>query len=325
MVEDRPIDAPRPKVAKTTLAEAWNATFIGRYVKSHHISRTALVISAIGVAILFFLVGAILRLFVGPISLGPLSGQISEALAQALPGITVKYDQAAVEWSRDQGRVNLVVLGARVFDSRGRIIAQAPQADIDLAAQPFLRGDVVVRRITLVGVQLTMVRDTDGTLRLGVEHDQSQKDIISRITDAINKNSSTASSLESFAIRDARLAFMDENTGLFLVSPKAGVRIATAGQDLIASLDADVEITGRPAHIVGEIRLPPQTGPVTGRLEVHHLDIAALGRNAKMFHFLEPVAMSGDFASNSIELAFFRPSTWRANSIIATCRPRQRP
>jgi uncharacterized protein DUF3971/AsmA-like protein len=298
LVEDRPIDAPRPKAARTTLAEAWNATFIGRYVKSHHISRTALVLSAIGVAVLFFLVGAILRLFVGPISLGPLSGQISEALAQALPGITVKYDQAAVEWSRDQGRVNLVVLGARVFDSRGRIIAQAPQADIDLAAQPFLRGDVVVRRITLVGVQLTMVRDKDGTLRLGVERDLSQKDIISRITDAINKNSSSASSLESFAIRDARLAFMDETTGLFLVSPKADVRIATAGQDLIASVDADIEVTGRPAHVMGEMRLPPQTGPVTGRLEVHHLDIAALGRNAKMFRFLEPVAISADFASN---------------------------
>ncbi|HWD28457.1 MAG TPA: AsmA-like C-terminal domain-containing protein [Rhizomicrobium sp.] len=298
MVQDRPIDASRPKAARTTLSEAWNATFIGRYVKSHHISRTALVISAIGVAVLFFLVGAVLRLFVGPISLGPLSGQISEALAQALPGITVKYDQAAVEWSRDQGRVNLVVLGARVFDSRGRIIAQAPKADIDLAAQPFLKGDIVVRRITLVGVQLTMVRDTDGTLRLGVERDLSQKDIISRITDAINKNSSSASSLESFAVRDARLAFKDENTGLFLVAPRADVKIANAGPDLIASLDADVEITGVPAHLVGQIHLPPATGPVTGRLEVHHLDIAALGHNAPMFKFLQPVAMTGDFASN---------------------------
>ncbi|MGZ6007465.1 MAG: hypothetical protein ACXWKS_08415, partial [Rhizomicrobium sp.] len=82
--------------------------------------------AAIGVAMLFFVIGAALRLLVGPISLGPLSGQISDALAQALPGITVKYDQAAIEWSRDQGRVNLVVLGARVFDTKGRIIAQAP-------------------------------------------------------------------------------------------------------------------------------------------------------------------------------------------------------
>ncbi|MEJ0043524.1 MAG: hypothetical protein WDM81_15475 [Rhizomicrobium sp.] len=261
MTQDRPVSAERGAAVRATLAEAWNASFVGRYVKSHHISRTALIVCALGVAILFFAVGAALRLLVGPISLGPLSGQISDALAQALPGITVKYDQAAVEWSRDQGRVNLVVLGARVFDSKGRIIAQAPQADIDLAAQPFLKGDVVVTRITLVGVQLTMVRNADGTLRLGVEHDESQKDIISRITDAINKNSSSASSLESFAVRDARVAFLDETTGLFLVAPKADVRIANSGPDLVASIEADIEVSGRAAHIAGELRLPPSTGP----------------------------------------------------------------
>ncbi|MEI9989348.1 MAG: AsmA-like C-terminal domain-containing protein [Rhizomicrobium sp.] len=297
MTQDRPVSADRAAV-RTTLAEAWNASFVGRYVKSHHISRTALIVSALGVAVLFFAVGAALRLLVGPISLGPLSGQISDALAQALPGITVKYDQAAVEWSRDQGRVNLVVLGARVFDSKGRIIAQAPQADIDLAAQPFLRGDVVVTRITLVGVQLTMVRNADGTLRLGVEHDDSQKDIISRITDAINKSSSSASSLEAFAVRDARVAFLDETTGLFLVAPKADVRIANSGPDLVASIEADIEVSGRAAHIAGELRLPPRTGPVKGHIEVHHLDVAALGRNAKMFAFLQSVAMTADFSSD---------------------------
>jgi hypothetical protein len=301
LAQDHPIGIEGgAKAVRASLAEAWNASFVGRYVKSHHISRTALVVAALGVAVLFFAVGAALRLLVGPISLGPISGQISEALAQALPGITVKYDQAAVEWSRDQGRVNLVVLGARVFDSQGRIIAQAPQADIDLAAKPFLRGDVVVTRITLVGVQLTMVRNVDGTLRLGVEHDESQKDIISRITDAISKNSSNASSLEAFAVRDARVAFLDESTGLFLVAPKADVRIANSGADLVASLEADVEVSGRSAHIAGEMRLPPAAGPVRGHIEVHHLDVAALGRNARMFRFLSSVAMNANFSSDFV-------------------------
>jgi hypothetical protein len=281
-----------------SLADAWNATFIGRYVKSHHISRTALVAAAIGVAVLFFVVGAGLRLLVGPISLSPFSSQISDALAQALPGITIKYDQAAVEWSRDQGRVNLVVLGAQVLDSQGRIIAQAPQADIDLAAQPFIQGKIVVTRVTLVGVQLTMVRTTDGTLRLGVERGEGQADIVQRITDAINKNSSSASSLQSFAIRDARVAFKDETTGLFLISPRAAVRIAEQGPNLAATLEADVEVTGEAAHVTGEMILPPQQGPVTGKVQVTHLDLAALGHNARMFAFLQSVAMIADFSAS---------------------------
>ena len=282
----------------SSLSDAWNASFIGRYVKSHHISRTAVVAAATGVAVLFFVIGAALRLLVGPISLGPLSGQISDALAQALPGIEVKYDQAAIEWSRNQGRVNLVVLGARVFDSKGRIIAQAPQADIDLAAQPFIQGKLVVTRITLVGVQLTLVRTADGTVRLGVERDDTQRDIIKRITDAINLNSSGASSLQAFAIRDARVAFLDETTGMFLVAPKADVRIATVAGNLVATLAADVEVSGRAAHITGQMNLPAAEGPVTGNVNVRGLDVAALGRNAKMFHFLRSIAMIADFSSS---------------------------
>lgn len=286
-----------PSRVRTSLSEAWNATLVGRYVKSHHISRGALIGAALGVAVLFFVVGAALRLLVGPISLGPLSGQISDALAQALPGITIRYDQAAVEWSRNQGRVNLVVLGAKVYDSKGRIIAQAPQADIDLAAQPFIEGRVVVTRVTLVGVQLVLVRDRTGTLRLGLENDQSQADIIRRITDAINKNSSGASALQSFAIRDARLAFKDQTTGLFLISPRAAVRIATEGSNLVSTVEADIEVTGKSAHVSGRMILPPAQGPVSGHIEVSHLDIAALGHNAQMFHFLQTVDMLADFSA----------------------------
>jgi len=298
-----------------SLAEAWNASFIGRYVKSHHISRTAVVAAATGVAILFFVLGAALRLLVGPISLGPLSGQISDALAQALPGIAVKYDQAAIEWSRDQGRVNLVVLGARVFDSKGRIIAQAPQADIDLAAQPFIQGRLVVTKITLVGVQLTLVRTADGTVRLGVERDDTQRDIIKRITDAINRNSSGATSLQAFAIRDARVAFLDETTGMFLVAPRADVKIATSAGNLVATLVADVEVSGKAAHITGQMDLPPAEGPVTGSIQVRGLDVAALGRNAKMFHFLRSIAMIADFsATYSIQGSHLLSSTFGADA-----------
>ena len=316
-----------PSRVRTSLSEAWNATFIGRYVKSHHISRTALVGAAFAVAVLFFVVGAALRLLVGPISLGPLSGQISDALAQALPGISIRYEQAAVEWSRNQGRVNLVVLGARVYDSKGRMIAQAPQADIDLAAQPFIEGRVVVTRVTLVGVQLVLVRDRTGTLRLGMDNDDSQADIIRRITDAINKNSSSASALQSFAIRDARLAFKDQTTGLFLISPRAAVRIATEGSNLVSTVEADIEVTGKSAHVSGRMILPPAQGPVSGSIQVSHLDVAALGRNAEMFRFLQTVDMVADFGAAFVidgahlESAQFSASAHGAATLIGIQKP----
>ena len=183
-------------------------------------------IAGIFTAIVFFVAGAVIRILIGPVSLGPFNGQISQAISEALPGLAVGYDQAAIEWSREEHRINLVVLGARVLDSQQRIIAQAPKAEVDLAAGPFLHGRIEVKRISLVGMQLTLVRTKSGSLRLGIERNVTNNDVLDRIRAAISKAKGGPSSLESFAIRHARLAFFDERTGAFLVSPDANIQIA---------------------------------------------------------------------------------------------------
>lgn len=282
--------------------------FLRQYIKAHHISRAALIAGGIGAAVVFFVVGAFIRLLVGPVSLGPLGNALPNALKEALPGVTVQYDQAAIEWSRDQGRVNLVILGAKVFDAEGRIIAQAPEADIDLAASPLLlHGKAVVRRITLVGVQLTLVRTYSGGLRLGVEKDKNQHDILSRIADQLSLHNDKNSTLQAFAVRNARLAFLDQPTGLFVVAPNANFHVATAaGGDLKANLDATVEIAGRPAHVTGEFTLPARKAPVTGAVEVTGLDLRALGHDAKAFQSMKGVGlvvgMSASFAMQGVHL-----------------------
>ena len=252
------------------------------YVKRHHISRAALSVGVLVAAILFFAAGAALRLLMGPVSLGPLRGTIADAIRQALPGITLQYDQAAIEWSRDQGRINLVILGARLFDSGGRIVAQAPKADIDLAARPFLSGRFVVQRITLVGVQLALVRMENGGIRLGVEAEKGGEDLIQKLSDIINKGGGT-STLQSFAVRDARLAIYDEPTGLFLVAPRAALNMKAKGDAIEAGFDADVEISGRKSHLTADLVLPPKDGPPSGTLTISGLDLRALGANAPKF------------------------------------------
>ena len=269
-----------------------------RYVKAHHVSRAALIAAGTAAAILFFVIGAGVRVLIGPVSLGPFGSALANALANALPGITVKYDQAAIEWARDEGRVDIVILGTRVFDADGRIIAQAPKADIDLAAVPFLHGKVVVKRIALMGVQLTLVRTKAGGLRLGVEKDTQERDILSRISDALKARTGNATSLESFAIRNARLAFYDETTGLFVVAPQADFRLSTAGANLDAKLEADVEISGRPAHIAGEFVFPPKKGEVQGAVSVTGLELGALAVNSKTFAAVKDTALKLDLSAS---------------------------
>ena len=257
-------------------------------------------------AIVFFVVGALFRVLIGPVSLGPFNGQVAQAISASLPGLAIGYDQAAIQWSRAEQRVNLVILGARVLDDNQRIIAQAPKAEIDLAAVPFLRGKLEVQRISLVGVQLTLVRTKDGTLRLGLENGAAQNDVLQRIRDAISHAKGGTASLESFAVRDARLAFYDEPSGAFIVSPNANFQISTsdttasAKPALQTTVDAAIEISGRPAHLLANFTLPQEQGPVTGDVSFTGLELTALGRNSRAFAFLTPFNLKADVTGSFV-------------------------
>ncbi|MDE3116127.1 MAG: hypothetical protein KGL26_11045, partial [Pseudomonadota bacterium] len=271
-------------------------------VKSHHFRRAGLIAAAVAVAVVFFVLGPFLRLLMGPVSLGPFATAVGTSLTNALPGLSVRYDDAAVEWSRDEGKVNIVVLGARVFDRSQRIIAQAPKAEIDLAAAPLLEGKVVIRRIALVGVQLTLVHTLDGTLRLGIERDREQSDVLKELREALSSGGDN-SALKSFAVRKARLAFYDERTGLFVVAPQASVQIATdpaAGGTVAAAIDAQVEISGQRASLVANLKLPRDGQTVAGDISVTGLAVNALGANAKALGFLKPYALKMDVSGSFI-------------------------
>ena len=270
---------------------------ISNYVKAHHISRAALTVGVVVAAIVFFVVGVCLRLLVGPLSLDLVHRNLSDAIREALPGIDLKYGRAAIEWTRDQGKVNLVILNAQMLDSRGNIVALAPKADIDLAAAPFLQGRFEIRRITLLDVRLNLVRMKSGAIRLGVEKDKGDDDVIARLSNAIRARSSNNSSLESFSVSNANLAIFDEDTGLFLVAPHAALSLKSKKAGIGAEFEANVEISGKPAHLKADFTLPPGKAPVTGSLAVTGLDLRALGSNAKMFSGLKDVALVAGLSS----------------------------
>ena len=261
------------------------------YIKAHHISRAALTAGVLVAAIVFFVVGAGLRLLWGPVSLGPLKGTLAGAIHQALPGINLDYDRAAIEWSRDQGRVNLVVLGTRLYDSKGQVVASAPKAAIDLAAAPFMRGEFVVTRITLVGVEFSLVHMKSGRIRLGTQQHAGDDDIIGRLSDVIDARSSGSSSLESFSVRDAKLAIHDEVSGLTATSPRAQVTIRSRGQAIGALFDAEVMLAGTRSHVTADLTLPPASGPIQGKASFTDLDLRGLGRSAHMFEGVKNIPL----------------------------------
>ncbi|HTT85565.1 MAG TPA: AsmA-like C-terminal domain-containing protein [Rhizomicrobium sp.] len=277
-----------------------NLRVLGAYGRSASLILRRIVWGAVAVAaaVAFFCLGLLFRVLMGPVSLGPFSDELRGALNQVLPGFDVRFDTAALEWDRSEGRINLVILGTRVLDHGQRIIAQAPKAEIGLAAGPFLHGRIAIKRIALVGVQLTLVHSRTGSLRLGLQAGNGGNDILQQIRDAISHGKGHGTSLQSFAVREARLAFYDEETGAFVVAPRADLQVSgprgASGNGLDASLAAEIEVSGKPARLFANIRFPFRGDLSSGDVSISGLSLPALARDGQKFGFLSPLRLTAD-------------------------------
>ena len=264
---------------------------------TRHVQRAALVVGAIIAALLFFVGGAALRLLMGPISLGPFAGVIEDALNRSVPGIVIRFDQAVLEWSRDEGKVNLIVLGTKVFDLNGHIIAQAPKADLDFDAAAIVEGHLNLKRFGLIGVQLTGVRSKEGAIYLGFGQ-PGAPDLFETLRNVLQNSAAGGSSFDSFAIRNARLAFRDEPTGLFIVSPDANFTLEDKGTELDASLDSAIELSGAPMRVSVKAVLRKNGSLDRGTLTLKGLSIPALVQNSTNFAALTPYRLISDVTAS---------------------------
>ena len=256
-------------------------------------------------AIFFLIAGLTLRLLIGPISLGPFASAIEDTLNASVNGLVIHFDRAMLEWSQSEGRVNLTILGAKVFDRGGHIIAQAPKAELDFDAGALLAGRTELKRFALIGVQLTAVRTKEGAIRLGFRSNEGESDLLKAIADALRYNGQSLaawgkarSKLDRFAILNARIAFHDEPTDLFLVSPSASLTVKNNGNLLDASLNAAIEISGVRANLIAEAELNDDGMPRHGAVEVHGLSLTALAANSPAFAGLAPFGLTLDLTGN---------------------------
>ena len=256
--------------------------------------RIAWIAGSISAALIFFAGGVFLRLLMGPISLGPAAGYIEDSINRAVTGLVVRFDSAVLEWSRADSRVYLTVLGTKIFDLNGRIIAQAPKANLDFDAVDLLGGHLSLERIALVGVQLTGVRSSDGTIRLGFGLQRDDTDLLKTIREMLQSGGGGGSSLDGLSIRNARLAFRDEPTGLFLISPDTNFALEATSDGLNTTIESAIEVSGTPMRLTARASLRDDGMPRRGAVEIEGLSLPALSKNNPALAYLQPYEITSN-------------------------------
>jgi hypothetical protein len=274
-----------------------------------HVQRATLIVTAIIAAVLFFAAGAALRLTMGPISLGAFSQPIADALNRSVTGAVIRFDEAVLEWSRADSRINLIVLGTKIFDRNGHIIAQAPKADLNLDALALLSGRLRLKSFGLVGLQLTGVRTLDGAIRLGFGRDQNEANFLDTLRELLKSSAGSGAALDSLSLQHARVAFLDQPTGLFIVLPDASFSLTARKTGFDASLLAAAEITGSPFRVDAHASFRDDGTPLRANIKLAGFALHALTENNSHFAALKPYALTSDvavdisFAGNGVPTA----------------------
>jgi hypothetical protein len=147
-------------------------------------------------------------------------------------------------------------------------------------------------------VQLTGVRSKEGAIHLGFGIEQGAPDLLETLRNILENSAAGGASLDSLAIRNARLAFRDEPTGLFIVAPDANFTLNNKGKELEASLDSALEISGAPMRVTAQAVLRDNGRPEHITLTVKGFSVPALVQNSMNFAALTPYRLVGDVMAN---------------------------
>ncbi|MCW0182841.1 MAG: DUF3971 domain-containing protein [Zavarzinia sp.] len=109
-----------------------------------------------------------LRLSIGPISLGFLSPLIESAFEGNTAGLKVSVGDTILTWSGADNDVALQVVGIEARGQDGTLIARLPSAGIDLSLRALLVGQLAPTGVTLAGADVTIRRNADGLVELGL-------------------------------------------------------------------------------------------------------------------------------------------------------------
>ena len=262
---------------------------------TRYLRRATFVIGAIVAAVLFFLGGAALRLLMGPISLGPFATVIEDALNHSVSGVVIRFDEAVLEWSRDEGRINLIVLGTKVFDLNGHIVAQAPKADLDFDAAAILAGHLQLKRFGLLGVQLTGVRSQDGAIHIGFGREQDQMNLIETIRDILKDGANGAGRRKLFHTQRA-CGFSRRTDGTFHRLPGHDFHAQESREGFSGVADSAIELSRVSARLEAQMVLRDNGAPDHGVIDVKGLSLPALALNSVKFASLKPYALVSDLS-----------------------------
>ena len=198
-----------------------------------------------GMAIILLLVGW--RLSSGPVSLAFLTPYIEKSLSSWHDRYDFEIDDTVLTWAGWERAVDVRVLGVKILDNGGSLLAAIPELSISLSVEAIVEGVVAPKTMEFFSPAFHIARKPDGNLRISLGEDRTDATMVAiRILKMLATESdreAPMSHLRRISIHDANLTITDEDLGSSWRAP-----------------DIQAEIVRTEVGVEGEIRGYIETG-----------------------------------------------------------------
>ena len=228
------------------------------------------------------------RVSQGPVSFAFLKDTVQERINASLPDVSVQISDVVVERDKKTGQPRFRLKDVKFSNAKGRLIARAPSAAIDVRISSLLAGRIEPHALELIGAKLLVQRTAQGEIgfgfgalnsvpitdpikgsRKGVGKGQEKKsnkleldgvefittkaanllDLLSGKNNGSPESFQSLSKLDSLRITQTSITLYDQTNGAIWHSPKANLVFRRAPYGFALFVDAEIAARKHPWRI----------------------------------------------------------------------------
>ena len=206
------------------------------------------------------------RLSQGPVPAGFLNAQIEHAISQQFPDVNAKLGDAQFTLKGAAGLPVVSFHNVLINDSKGNLVASAPEASISLSLSDLLLGRIRVKSLDLVGPSMSARRNSDGSFVLGFNASeeplapgnaaapepkaapqQASGAALLNLLDS-HDDANSISSLEDIRVSNAVLRFYDDPNAATWFAPQIDLSFQKKPYGFVVLGRGDIASNDKPWH-----------------------------------------------------------------------------
>lgn len=225
----------------------------------------------------------------GPVSLAILTPYLTPILADPSAPLRVEFEDTILTWEGWERQLDVRIVGVKVLDQEGRVLANAPQMAVGFSAQGLLRGRIEPIVLELIAPEIRLVRGADGTIEFGVRNGQggAASDNLVEVWREGDARGLVAS-LQRFSVIGADLSVEDRVSGAVWRMPQADLALTRRTDGIAVELATHISVGSREAFVGLGALYRGRELPLAINVNIADLEPAALARQFPVPEF-EPL------------------------------------